>query len=114
MATMEQTGDKTSHWFLSNAAALAKESPNTFDRPSDGEIRKLKKGDFVKLCFRLQSATGEGLNGERMWVKIIERKGTQMTGILNNDPILIPGLQYKDDVVFGEEHIYSMMQAGTN
>jgi hypothetical protein len=90
---------------LSDGIALAKEFPYTFEIPSKKTLKKLKKGDLVKLIFEIESNDDEATSAERMWVKIQEQKGKSLTGLLDNKPKFIQNLKIGDLIDFEERHI---------
>ena len=90
---------------LSDGFALAKQFPYTFDIPSKKTLKKLKKGDLVKLVFELESNDEETPSAERMWVKIQEQKGNNFLGILDNEPRFIQNLKIGDPINFEDRHI---------
>lgn len=88
--------------FLTNAWAIAKEFPTTFDVPSKEQIAKIKEGTYCKLCFN---------DKERMWVKITEviSEGN-FKGVLDNNPVTIKDLSLGDVVEFSACNVYSITE----
>jgi hypothetical protein len=83
--------------------------PRTFKIPSKRMRRSLRSGDFAKLIFEVPGA--KGLNGERMWVRILETlKGRAYVGTLDNDPIVLP-LKFGMFIRFGPEHVCDLERA---
>lgn len=74
--------------------------PDTFWIPSDEEKSLLQPGDLVRLMWSVR-----GFPGERMWVRVAERKGDRFEGTLENLPIFVhrsPGETVRfhvDDVI---------------
>lgn len=96
----------TKYVTLENAVARAKESPDTFEVPSESDIAKVKIGDYVKLIFLYDH--DEKINGERMWVKVLVRNGaSNFGGKLGNDPVVVP-LKLDDYIEFDSENIISI------
>jgi uncharacterized protein YegJ (DUF2314 family) len=89
---------------LMNARLQNRKYPETFEIPSRAEIKTLKPGDLVKLCFE-----EDGLYSERMWVNIISNKGDEFRGILDNQPFGLSTVKYRDIVKFNSKHILSIM-----
>ena len=70
----------------------AAEAPYTFFVPTWSERERVDIGDLVKLGFEyLWDA--EEFGGERMWVEVLKRDGSRLTGALKNEPSE-QGLQY--------------------
>ena len=92
-------------WNLENAQKLADEFIYTFYKPSKEVISLLNVGDKAKLIFGFESDDSEDPSAERMWVEITERIENQFIGYLDNDPVYIKDLKYKDIIEFSEIHI---------
>lgn len=87
--------------YFVNAKDMHDEYPDTFDAPSDYQLRKLKAGDFVKVC----------ANGiERFWVIVTAVEGRTVTGIVNNDLVYEDdhGLECDDEIRFHRDCIYQI------
>jgi uncharacterized protein YegJ (DUF2314 family) len=91
-------------WQLDNVYERNKESPYTFYKPSKEVIDSLEVGDLVKLIFFVESDE-DGYRGERMWVEIIERNGTNFVGKLENEPYRLKNLNSGQEIHFRTEHI---------
>jgi uncharacterized protein YegJ (DUF2314 family) len=89
---------------LSNGVLMNAEHPDTFEIPTEEEKAAVAVGDFVKLIFRQGGAMSE-----RMWVQVTHIDGDKMRGRLDNMPINIESLSYNDEVLFGTEHITSLL-----
>ena len=88
-----------------NARQLALDNPNTFDRPSANELRKLKRGDRVKICI-----TSQGVPGERFWVLVhcVEpRRGGRVRGDVANDLVFVD-LKLGERVEFAQDNIFDI------
>jgi hypothetical protein len=78
---------------LINALAMHLDHPDTFDVPDVDVLAELVPGDFVKLGFRDDD---DGGGGERMWVKVTARSGSEWTGTIANTPFQL-------DLYFGDD-----------
>jgi len=67
---------KLPSWSLEDAKNLSEKFPFTFYKPSSDEVKKLAKGNQVKLIFLFASDDPKTPQGERMWVTIEEISGT--------------------------------------
>lgn len=65
-----------------NGIAYNRANPKTFEIPSNEEKKEISRGDYVKVGF-LQD--GES---ERMWLIVEEITDGDITGILDNDPVM--------------------------
>lgn len=92
-------------WKLDDAQLIADEFPYTFYKPSEEVVSLLKSGNLAKLIFRFESDDPDAPGAERMWVKIIEVNENGFSGYLDNDPVYIKDLRYKDPVRFQQCHI---------
>lgn len=84
---------------LVNARLLALEF-DTFETPSNSDLRKVKPGDFVKLA----------RNGERFWVRVSGYVGKKWHGVVDNDLALNPDLHDGDCIYFDRKHIYDILR----
>lgn len=84
-----------------NAQENAIKFPNTFQAPSEAELKEIKVKDFVKVC----------IGGERFWTIVEAIEGDSIKGIVNNDLVFtrIHGLKDTDPVVFKMENVYAIM-----
>jgi uncharacterized protein YegJ (DUF2314 family) len=89
---------------LMDAKLQNKKYPDTFEIPSTTEIKNLRTGDYVKICFE-----EAGLNSERMWVKLTGIKSDNFHGILHNQPFRLKTVKHGDLVNFSSKNILSVM-----
>jgi uncharacterized protein YegJ (DUF2314 family) len=89
---------------LMNAKLQNRKYPETFGITSRTEIKNLRTGDYVKLCFE-----ESGLNSERMWVELIGISGDNFHGILHNQPYGLKTVKHGDIVKFNSKNILSVM-----
>ena len=82
---------------LVNARLLAFEF-DSFEVPSDSEIRKLKPGDFVKVA----------RNGERFWLRVDGYVGRKWHGTVSNKLVLNDDLKYGESIYFTRKNIYDL------
>ena len=71
----------------------------------------LRRGVYAKLIFRFRPRPVEGWGepeGERMWVKVTERRDGRYVGTLANDPFVLTELQHGDTIDFGPEHVIAI------
>lgn len=68
----------------------------TFDKNS------VEVGDYVKKCFT------NGNEAEHMWVKVNKVEEDKIIGILDNEPVVMSNVKYKDlvEVEFGDIEEY--------
>jgi hypothetical protein len=85
---------------LVNARLLAFEFPDTFETPSDADIKKIKPGDFVKVC----------RNNERFWIRVDGFVGRKWHGTIDNDLGLNPDLACGESIFFMRKHIYDVLK----
>lgn len=86
-----------------------REHPETFQIPADIDRHNVQSGAYVKLLFVTEELGLSG-PGERMWVKVTEKRQYGYTGILDNDPVVIEDLHCGDTVEFLAEHIIGIIQ----
>jgi len=96
---------------LGNGEEYAARSPDTFKIPSRSDRENLAVGDHAKLIFQLPEPGSDGLNGERMWVRVTQvfASGCGYAGTLANAPTLLPA-NLGDPVKFGPEHIIDIIR----
>lgn len=84
---------------LVNARLLSLEF-DTFETPTDAQIKKLKPGDFVKVS----------RNGERFWIRVDGYIGRKWHGTVSNnlDPDSNPDLNLGDSIFFMRKNIYDL------
>jgi hypothetical protein len=71
---------------LVDAQEMARQHPDTFEVPSGAELRKLRKGDLVKVSN----------HAERFWVEIVSRDGDLFVGRVDN---FLAGTVSHDDLI---------------
>lgn len=84
--------------------------PNTFEIPSKVQRTTLVAGDLVKLCFK-STTENSGLDSERMWVQVTEViSHGKYLGSLDNDPVVIQGLNHGARVEFEAKHVIGIYE----
>jgi hypothetical protein len=83
---------------LVNARLLALEN-EYFEQPSDSVMRKVRPGDFVKVC----------RHGERFWLKVTGYVGRKYHGQVANDLTRNSDLEFGDAIYFERKHIYDVL-----
>ncbi len=73
--------------------------PDTFHIPSNAELVALKPGQYVKLGFQ------EGESTERAWVEVKTINGRHLTGVVNNDLVVMETVKDGDEISFAFHHI---------
>lgn len=96
---------KKKYYELLDPRIQAGESPFTFYLPNVSIIKKLKKGDSVKLIFPLKEKREDLPHSERMWVTIKSRIENNFIGKLENRPKYIKELEKGDIIEFKEYHV---------
>lgn len=88
--------------FLSfvDAQQMHKDFAQTFQVPSEAELKPVAALDLVKVC----------CGGERFWVKISSVTGNTITGKVDNDLVRTPthGLRCGDEIEFKKCNVYSI------
>jgi hypothetical protein len=97
-------------WELDDAVSVQPPSGDDVAVATADKLGSLRTGDYVKLRFRLRRPRPGTPPGERMWVRITGRDGEGYTGVLENQPQSIPGLDKGDDVRFGRQHVLSIWE----
>ncbi len=97
--TRKRTGEPRTIRGLANARLLAFEFPETFEVPSDAELRAMKPGDYVKVA----------RNGERFWVRLDGYVGRKWHGTVSNDLVLNDDLKLGDSIFFARKNIYDTL-----
>lgn len=83
---------------LVNARLLALEH-EYFEQPSDSVLRKIRPGDFVKVCRR----------GERLWIKVTGFVGRRYHGQIANEPNRNSDLSFGDPIYFERKNVYDVL-----
>lgn len=93
---------------LLNAAEIARQCPDTFERPADATLRQVLMFDFAKVCLPVPGTlAGMTTSGERFWVEVIFAKYPFFVGRIDND--LLTGLLAYDDLIhFHADNIYQV------
>lgn len=91
---------------LIDGVAMNKAHPDTFEIPTTDEIAALKDGDHVKLGFKMKRK--DCPSAERMWVKIVARKGGDYCGTIANSPVFV-NAEFGDLLLFERKHILSIL-----
>jgi hypothetical protein len=77
-------------FYIDNAKQYRDLFSRTFEIPSNREKQKLVVGDLVKLSFRFGTKEApiqlSELDGERLWVEIVEVNYPWFTGLLDSVP----------------------------
>lgn len=86
---------------FTDAQAIAKTYPETFEAPDQEELDKLRIGDSVKI----------NAANERFWVTITNITKDAIMAVVDNDLVLTEkhGLSQGDFVKIQREHVYSIM-----
>jgi len=75
---------------LIDSQERGEKNPDTWESPSERELRALKVGDFVKIGLegynKILNTTSksQALGGERFWTEVTSIKGSQVTGEVQN------------------------------
>lgn len=91
-------GDEIRKIDLANASLLAFEHDD-FEQPSKSVIRKIKPGDYVKVC----------RNHERFWLRVSGFEGRKYHGQVANDLIRNQDLDLGDKIYFERKNIYDVI-----
>src|SRR5437870_1850063 len=86
MATHEPDLERDG-WALDNGEERHRQSPDTFEIPSEAVRRSLKPGDTVKLLFREKDGPERSVQCERMWVRVTGMEGDRYVGRLDSQPV---------------------------
>ena len=81
-----------------DAQAMHKKNPKTFKVPSKAKLKKIKKGDTVKIS----------AGGERFWVTVSSVKGNKVCGKVDNDTSACKKFSYGKKVCFQKKHIHAI------
>lgn len=83
-----------------DAQQMAKEHPDTFSAPSQGELDAIKPLSIVKVCY----------DKERFWTTVLDVKGGKITGTVDNDLVLTEDFNYDDMITFEKRHVYAIWE----
>ena len=102
----------TDGWQLESGVVRHAEAPDTFEI-SDLSIRsRLVPGSDAKLIFSLEGR--DGVQVERMWVRITGYTATGYVGVLNNEPRTIGApIALGEQVEFGPDHVIDALPPQT-
>jgi uncharacterized protein YegJ (DUF2314 family) len=101
-------------WWLADGEAQRDLTPATFEMPSVVERRGLRVGQFAKVIFRFEPRAHEGWGepeGERMWVKVTERRGGGYVGTLASNPEVLTELSFGDLIEFAPRNVIAITLA---
>lgn len=98
------TGRVIDRWHLASGIALSRSYQRTFWIPDEAEKAGIRPGSVVKLMFEMKRGWAE-----RMWVEVREVNGRHIVGVLDNQPIGIPRLEWSQTIKFKPEHIINVM-----
>jgi hypothetical protein len=101
---------KNNKWCLEDAQKIADKFPDSFYKPSNEVVAKLKRGKVVKLIFNFESDNPYHPSAERMWVSITKVNKKGFVGQLASMPCFIRGLVYGDTIKFEARHIIDVEQ----
>jgi uncharacterized protein YegJ (DUF2314 family) len=94
----------TDGWQLESGVDRHAEAPATFEIPEESIRSRLVPGCDAKLIFTLQGT--DGLQVERMWVRITGYTDTGYIGVLQNEPRTTNApIALGERVEFGPDHI---------
>ena len=78
---------------------MARNHPETFEAPSQGELDAIKPGANVKVCYD---------NKERFWTLVKEVNGNQIIATVDNDLVIVEEFNYPDEITFEKRHVYQI------
>jgi uncharacterized protein YegJ (DUF2314 family) len=93
----------TATYTLDSGVERHRESPETFEIPSQAKREGLRPGDLAKLIFRIE--IGDEVHVERMWVQVIEARPEFYVGTLDNDPYCTDEIRSGMRVEFHADHV---------
>ncbi len=97
-------------WYVEDPTPRVRQSPYTFEVPSDRERSAVQAGDRVKLLFTRRPWLPGGARTERMWVAVTALgAGGRLYGVLDNEPSQLVGLSAGDTVAFLRRDIISII-----
>lgn len=98
-------------WWLANGEAQRAATPWSFHMPPRWRRQRLRPGRFAKVIFnfplRHHESWGE-VDGERMWVKVTERRSGSYTGTLASVPEVLTDLSFGDVIEFAPENVIAI------
>jgi uncharacterized protein YegJ (DUF2314 family) len=88
--------------YFTLASAEERASKYSFQIPSRDTRENVKVGFLVKLIFESDDPPAK----ERMWVKVVSRKGAVYNGVLDSGPVIMTDFVFKGEGVrFTADHI---------
>lgn len=90
---------------LVDGEVLNREAPSTFFIPTRAEREALKPGDLVKLLFEIVDPEQGMPTAERMWVEVVEVRGSGYVGSLDNEPHVITTIRPGSQIKFEPHHV---------
>ena len=88
---------------LDDVVEINQDHPDTYPIPSAAARNDLKKGQLVKLVFRI--AQDDEVDVERMWVIVKSKSNDTYVGVLDNDPFCTDQIKSGMEVRFQSQHI---------
>jgi len=76
--------------------------------PTDDERFSVEIGDTIKLAFHYKDPkrlNEQAISIERMWIEVMENKGSHIVGRLDNEPQYTDLLKSDDSINFHPKHI---------
>lgn len=96
---MTNVARPTPFYVVQNPQPIARENPYTFFVPGADQLHEVGQGVSVRLMIAGTNPDRK-YDAERMWVAVSERDGRRLTGILDNSPADIDGLNLGDQIDF--------------
>jgi uncharacterized protein YegJ (DUF2314 family) len=94
------------YYELDDVELIHNEYPDTYWIPAEEDRASLKKGDLVKLVFRMESREDRNeVSVERMWVEVQGEKFELYEGVLDNDPGSDVFVECGQKVFFKPKHV---------
>jgi len=99
--------------YLEDADAVA-EHDRSVRLPAAEVLAAVAGGWFVKICVRFPQ-TREGRDGERFWVRVIDRRGNMLHGEVSNDLVAAAehGLTDTDHLSFPTSKVIAVQDSST-
>ncbi len=92
---------------LTDAFAMAREHPETFEAPTIDETDAISEGDLVKICVTPE----DDMPPERFWLEVTETEGfgedRKITGTVSND-LLFVDLDFGDAITVQAKNLYAI------
>jgi len=108
-------------WELRSGEESARKNPDKFQIPPLDARKALKRGHAAKLIFEIESEDEGGkvvIQGERMWVIVLEQVGPYYIGILDSKPASVEPsdnvyLCFGAEIPFLPEHVIEIASPPT-